>query len=123
MIERQLEEQAGLYVLDLLEPDERLAFESRIREMPELRVVVREMEDCVSGVSLTAPCLEADPSNLEIIQRRLGTEKGGRSSEEGVLAKILRFPGGWPVAACLTALLGFSLFRMSQLSQVVAELE
>jgi len=57
MIDERQQEQAALYVLDLLEGAERLAFEAELAQSAELRQLVAELRDASSHLAFNAPAV------------------------------------------------------------------
>jgi anti-sigma-K factor RskA len=90
----QLEEQASLYVLGLLEQDEISAFEQRLESDSELQVLVDQLDAAAAAVSHSAP------------QRALPAELRDRVLAQVRGRKIVGFPRRsawipWSIAACL----------------------
>ena len=118
---RKLKESGSLYAAGLLEGAECRQFEACMRVLPELRTHVAEIQDAVAAVTLTAPPVEADPSNLEEIQRRVsGGPFSSITSLPGVLARL---PGGWPIAALLTLLVGWGYVQHQSDRDQIAHLK
>jgi hypothetical protein len=57
----QREQQAALYALDALPPDEARELEQRMTDDPELRQLVDEMRETGAAVALVAPAREVPP--------------------------------------------------------------
>jgi len=119
MIDQATEEQASLYVLDLLEREERDAFEARLAISPELRQLLRELQEGLYG-----PVRQAGgPARPDLLPGILV-----RAASEGAAAKDpgpgKRFPGPmrWSAiwAAAALVLLGLNLFLFSLLSRAPA---
>jgi len=55
MIPEEQQDQAGLYALGLLEPDQTAAFESALGGNAELRALVRELREATGDLALTVP--------------------------------------------------------------------
>ena len=94
MVDQKAEEQASLYVLDLLEVHEKRAFEIRRREDPELERMVRELQVDLEGLALAVGPAAPGPRVFERIIEEV----------EGKPKTTLFF--GWvrlglPLAACL----------------------
>ncbi len=108
IVDANAKELTSLYVLDLLDDDERAEFESQLESFPELGDYVAEVRDVVGAVALTAPPHQADPETLEKIQRRvIPPSKIARLADAG--SRLLALRGGWPVAAALALFLGWQV--------------
>lgn len=97
MIDEQLQEQASLYVLVALEPDEMRAFEAQLATNDELRDHVRALADVVGSLAHAAP-LRPVPPHLE---SRIMHEIRAQKPERTVITPLRRTWIPWAVAACL----------------------
>lgn len=98
MISEENLENAGLYALDLLPPEERQQFERQLRIDPGLEDYVEEMRETSAAVALTAPPATPSPQVLaDVLARVSGGQRPGRSFR----ARLANFPWGWAAAACL----------------------
>jgi hypothetical protein len=110
MINESQQEQASLYVLGALPPDERQAFEAILRSDEELHELVRDLQRAVSSVALSAPSVPLPPALKEKVMRRIGTAEkppipvnaaealmGHRFLSEAARSdwKQLPLPGAW----------------------------
>jgi anti-sigma-K factor RskA len=96
---------AGEYALHLLDADSRLAFETRLRNEPELRVLLREWEEGL--VRLTDEIEDTTPPARvkQAVEARLFASD--TASKGSARARFGRWLGG---AALLAAALGFALY-------------
>ncbi len=116
MMDQQTEEQAALYVLDLLEAEERAAFEARLSTSAELRRWIRELQEGLHGPVRQAGG-PARPDLLAGILERAQREEeaikeagSGRGPSRGTRWSVI-----WAAAALV--LLGLNLFLLSFLSR------
>lgn len=116
MMDRQTEEEAALYVLDLLEGEERADFEARLATSPELRRSIRELQEGLYG-PVRQSGGPARPDLLPGILARAESE--GTAVKDPGRGKL--FPGRmrWSAiwAAAAVVLLGLNLFLLSLLSR------
>ncbi len=71
MINEQLQEQASLYVLGALPPDERAAFETVLRGNKELREILRELQRATGSLAIAAPSVPLPPGLKDKVLRRI----------------------------------------------------
>jgi anti-sigma-K factor RskA len=74
MISEEQQDQAALYVLGLLEPDEAAAFESQLNANAELRDIARELREAAGVVALAAPPQTPPASLKQRIMREIAIE-------------------------------------------------
>ena len=96
MIDEQLQEQAALYVLGALEPEEARAFETSLAENDELRRHVDELSETVAQLAHAAPP-QPLPPHLEA--RVLAAMRGSNVIKPPSFARAAWVP--WAIAACL----------------------
>ncbi|MCA1659968.1 MAG: anti-sigma factor [Verrucomicrobiaceae bacterium] len=119
MIDEQLEEQASLYALGVIEPDEKAAFEAKLAVDQELRFLVDDLTAAAASLAHTAAPRLPPPHLEESIMRQVRGDK--------VTALPARRPSWipWALAASLalsTALLFFGREKMRrQLADVQAQ--
>lgn len=108
MIDEAFQEQASLYVLDLLEPAEKIQFESAMRASAELRALVDELRDAAAAIAHASPP-RALPPGLE--QRVLAAIQ---NDEKVVPFKkpVAWLP--WSIAAILAILGSLVYVQLSQ---------
>jgi anti-sigma-K factor RskA len=122
------------YALDLLDPDRKRAFIEEMDGDAELAREVRTLESAVCDMTLAAPQLIPDPSNIEAILRRVSSlEDSGIEQDEGNTTSAAPSPpqtrlrflmwSGWGVAACLTIIAAFLAVNDSRKRKVIARLE
>lgn len=99
MIPEEQQDQAALYALGLLEPDEAAAFESQLSANAELRDMTRELREAAGSVAFTAPRRTPPASLKERIMREVAAE-----AEERKVAPLRRRPLGWVPWAIAAAL-------------------
>src|SRR5688572_29824340 len=64
MIDEELHDQASLYVLRMLPPEEEAAFAHRVEHDAELQAIVAELEDASAMLACSAP-VQAPPRGLK----------------------------------------------------------
>lgn len=112
----ELEEQASLYVLGLLEDAEAAAFEKRLQSDTDLRVLVDELDEAAAAVAHNAPS-RALPSELRA--RVLG-----QVSSEKTAAFPRRFGWiPWAIAAGLALTCSYLVAERSGLRNRITRLE
>jgi len=62
VIDETLQDDAGLYVMRLLPPDEVVAFDKRLAADPELRALVEQLEDAAGHLAHVAPTVAPPPA-------------------------------------------------------------
>lgn len=112
----ELEEQASLYVLGLLEGSEAAVFERRLQADDNLRLLVDELDEAAAALAHGAP---VRPLSTELRARVLGKV----SSE-----KTAAFPRRsnwipWAIAACLALTCAYLISGTARLQKRVAHLE
>jgi hypothetical protein len=120
MIDEHKEENASFYVLDLLSPEERDAFEGQLKEDPDLRRLVRELRD---SLHMPVRDLESPPPREDLrkaIHRRIdnGTAIASPRSEAPVRQG---FPWSFAWAAAAVLLLVVNLFLLREVSDATAD--
>ena len=116
MIDQQLQEQAALYVLDALEAEEKITFETALAQNAELQAFVEEMEFVVATLAHGAP------------DRRPPTELQGRIlaaiREEKPRHQLSAVPSWvpWALAASLAVCSGLLLLSRSEDAKMAAGL-
>jgi anti-sigma-K factor RskA len=112
----QLEEQATLYVLGLLEGNEAAAFERQLRSNAELRALVDRLDETAAALAHSAPPRTAPP---ELRAKVLGQISRG---------KTVAFPGRvnwlpWAIAAALALSCAYLLADRGRLKKRITNLE
>ncbi|MGI8955703.1 MAG: anti-sigma factor [Chthoniobacterales bacterium] len=112
----QLEEQASLYVLGLLETDESAAFVQRLESDPELRAVVDQLDEAAAAVAHAAPPRALPP---QLRERLLAEVRKG---------KTVAFPRRsnwlpWAIAACLALTSAYLVAERAGLRKRLTRLE
>ncbi len=122
----RLQESAGLYVLDALEPAERAAFEAHLRSCEECAAEVRSLRSVAAALPAAAPLVDPPAA----LRARVMAAATGRQSGSRVVAMTPRppartsvFSAGWlSAAALLVVSLGLGGYSLS-LRQRIAGLE
>ncbi len=116
MIPEEQQDQAALYVLDLLDLDERAAFESAMKANAELADLVSELREAAAAVALSVP-LRAPPAVLkQRILRQVALEKPAPT----VTRTASRIP--WAIAAAIAFLCGLLAIDRARLERELTEL-
>ncbi len=116
IVNEQLEEQAALYVLGLLEGEEAAAFERRLHSETELRGLVDQLDAAAAAVAHSAPPRDLPP---ELRDRVLAQVRSG---------KTVAFPRRsnwipWAIAACLALTCAYLVAERSGLRKRITRLE
>jgi len=114
----QLEEQASLYVLDLLEPEEKSAFEVQLAINSELRTQVNMLRDMAANFAHGAP-LREPPAHLE--SRILNAIRSDQPTVSKSSASVNWLP--WALAACLAVACALLAADRAKVQKRVAWLE
>ncbi len=112
----QLEEQASLYVLGLLEGEEAAAFESRLQADAELQAFVDQLDAAAASMAHAAPPRPLPPELRERVLRQAPDKK------------TIAFPGRlnwipWAAAACLALTCAYLVAERSGLRKRITRLE
>jgi anti-sigma-K factor RskA len=115
-VNEQLEEQASLYVLGLLEGEEASAFEKRLQSDVELRALVDQLDAAAAAVAHSAPARGLPP---ELRDRVLAQIPSG---------KTVAFPRRsnwipWAIAACLALTCAYLIAERGGLRKRITRLE
>jgi anti-sigma-K factor RskA len=115
-VNEQLEEQASLYVLGLLEGEEASAFEKRLQSDVELRGLVDQLDAAAAAVAHSAPARALPP---ELRDRVLARVRSG---------KTVAFPRRsnwipWAIAACLALTCAYLIAERGGLRKRITRLE
>lgn len=110
MIDEQMQEQASLYALGVLDARETQTFEAAVRADPELSALVRELRAVAQALAGTVPALEPPAS----VKARLlvQIDNRGRSSTRSWIP--------WAVAAALAVVTFGSLWQSTSLRSTVS---
>jgi anti-sigma-K factor RskA len=112
----QLEEQASLYVLGLLEEGDVSAFEERLQSDPELRELVDQLDAAAAAVAHSATPRPLPP---ELRERVLGEVRRGKTIAFG--RRLNWIP--WAIAACLALSCAYLVAERGRLRKRVTHLE
>jgi anti-sigma factor ChrR (cupin superfamily) len=92
MINEQQQEQASLYVLGALPPDEHEKFEAVLRANAELRELVRDLQRAATSLALSAPPVALPPGLKDKVLRRIDSAEKQKPSPSAMgIAEGLRF--------------------------------
>jgi anti-sigma-K factor RskA len=120
MISEEQQDQAALYVLGLLEPDEAAAFESELNASAELRDIARELREAAGSVALTAPP-RVPPA---LLKQRIMREIAMKTQESAPMPQQ-RAPLGWipwAIAAGLAVFCGLLALDRVRLERELADI-
>jgi anti-sigma-K factor RskA len=115
-VNEQLEEQASLYVLGLLEGGEASAFELRVQSDAELRALVDQLDAAAAAVAYSAPRYALPP---ELRDRLLAQV---RSRKTVAFARRSNWIP-WAIAACLALTCAYLIAERGELRKRVTHLE
>jgi anti-sigma-K factor RskA len=99
MLDPQLDEQASLYVLGLLNPTEKRAFEARQQASSELQETVRELQVALENVVLSLPA--ANPPARVLARIQAAVTPITMAAEDSVKTPYPWWVYVLPIAACL----------------------
>ena len=115
-MKEELEEQASLYVLGLLEGDEAPAFERQLESDNELRTFVDQMDEAAAQLAYHAPPRPLPPELRERVLSQIGSRKTVPFSR--------RTPWiPWAIAAALALTCSYLIAERNQLRHRVTRLE
>jgi anti-sigma-K factor RskA len=118
MIDEELEDQASLYALELLEPEEARAFESRLTSDPELRERVDFLRETAAKLAHGAPARDL-PGELEArVMKAIRSEEPAAAKSP---ASVNWLP--WALAACLGIACAILAADRANMHQRLARLE
>lgn len=113
MIGEYTEEQASLYLMGMLPPDEARAFETAIAADPKLAELMARLETGAAAFASLAPPLDPPPA----LRGRIMAQVRQEAVQPGKIATFLRpkvwLP--WAIAACLAVIAGALAFERHQL--------
>jgi anti-sigma-K factor RskA len=115
-VNEQLEEQASLYVLGLLEGGEASAFELRLQADAELRALVDQLDAAAAAVAHSAPSRALPP---ELRDRVLAQMQSGKTV--AFLHRSNWIP--WAIAACLALTCAYLIADRGGLRKRITHLE
>lgn len=121
MIDELLEEQASLYVLGVLTPEETLAFEAALSCQAELRHLVDALRNSRDALASALPQHTPPPALKQKILAQIEADENVRS-----LPATLAQPRGWAflpwaLAACLALVLALSAAQQMKLRQKIGD--
>jgi anti-sigma-K factor RskA len=120
MISEEQQDQAALYVLGLLEPNEAAAFESELNANAELRDIARELREAAGSVALTVPPRTPPDSLKHRIMREVSMK-----TEERIIVPLKRAQFGWvpwAIAAALAVFCGLLALDRVRLERQLADI-
>lgn len=112
MIDERHEESAALYALDLLEGEERAAFETELARNAELRALTEQLRETGAQLAHLAPAAAPSPFLRDRVL----------ASAEARTTRARRWPGmvAWAAAACLglgTGVVGWQALQLKRESE------
>ncbi len=119
MILEKQQDQAALYALGLLNPDEAAAFESELSTSAELRDLVRELRDAAGDLALTAPSQLPPASLKQRVMREIALENKRTAPISTQRASFAWIP--WAIAAGLMVFCGVLALDRARLQRELAD--
>lgn len=116
MIPDEMQDQAALYSLDLLDASERLRFEAAMRENEDLRALVRELREASADLALSVPTNRAPAALKQSVLREIALEK--QSGRQRTFANWLP----WAIAALFLVFGALFALDRARLQRELAEL-
>jgi anti-sigma-K factor RskA len=120
VISEQTEEQASLYVLGLLSPDEARQFEAWMEADPEVAKVVRRAEAGAAALAWTAPPVTPPARVRSRLASAIEQEAKPRRKKAAPVTEVAFNWFPWALAACLLVMLGVFGFKRYQNRLVIA---
>jgi anti-sigma-K factor RskA len=120
MISEEQQDQAALYVLGLLEPDEAATFEAELSANAELRDIARELREAAGDVALTAPPRTPPAALKQHLMREIAMK-----TDEPTRVSPQHAPFGWipwAIAAGLAVFCGLLALDRVRLERELAEI-
>jgi anti-sigma-K factor RskA len=121
MIDERLEEQAGLYVLGVLTPDEATAFEAALKQDAELRQLVASLRVSRDALAGSLPQVAPPPALKQKILDQIAAQDQGlplsAKFEAGSSGWFNWLP--WTLAACLAVLCAISFSQQKNLRRQI----
>jgi anti-sigma-K factor RskA len=115
-VNEQLEEQAALYVLGLLEGEEATVFELRLHSETELRGLVDQLDEAAAKVAYSVLPRDLPP---ELRDRVLGRVRSGKTVSFPLRSNWIP----WAIAACLAITCAYLVAERSGLQKRITRLE
>jgi anti-sigma-K factor RskA len=119
MIPDDLQDQAALYVLGVLDAQERIAFEAEMRGNVELRAVVREMREAAVDLSRTVPFQQPPAELKQRVLREIALEKQASTARRSSTTSFNWLP--WTIAALLLIFCGLLAVDRTRLERELAD--
>jgi len=118
MISEEQQDQAALYALGLLGPEEIAGFESALSANGELRDLVREMREAAGDLARTAPSRVPPASLKQRVMSELSAKPGRTSSISRQPTSFAWMP--WAIAAILMLFCGVLALDRARLQRELA---
>jgi len=115
MITEEQQDQAALYALGLLEPDEVTAMESALSTNAELRDLVRELREAVGVLALSVPSQSPSPALKQRIMRQIAPKTGRSPAISRQRPSFAWVP--WAIAAALILFCGLLAIDRARLQR------
>ena len=119
MIPDDLQDQAVLYALGALNPEETTGFEAVMTGNAELRAMVREMREASADLARSVPSQQPAPELRRRILREIALEKQANSSEKPTTSSFNWLP--WAIAALFLAFCGILALDRVRLQRELAD--
>jgi anti-sigma-K factor RskA len=123
MIDERMEEQAALYVLGALTPEETGAFESALGRDVELQQFVTALRSSRDALAGSLPALAPPPALKQKILDQIAAQARPTPAPASLAAGSVRWFNWlpWALAACLAGLCAISVFEQKNLRQTIGE--
>lgn len=126
MIDLATQDRAAVYLLGEMPPEERAAFEARVRRDPALQAHLREAADALVGLTLELPQAEPSPALRERLLAQVAAEVPPRESPTAIpftpppVLAPRGAPWGW-VAAAAALVLGAAIAWQAEKGRAALE--
>jgi anti-sigma-K factor RskA len=119
MIPDDLQDQAALYALGALNPEETAAFEAALRGNMELRALVRELREALADLARNVPPQEPPAELKRRVLREIALEKQADSPARRDAPSFNWLP--WAIAALFLGFCGLLAFDRARLQRELAD--
>jgi anti-sigma-K factor RskA len=119
MIPDDLQDQAALYALGALNPEETTAFEAVMIGNAELRAMVREMREASADLSRSVPSQQPPAELRRLVLREIALEKQASPYRKPATSSFNWLP--WAIAALFLAFCGMLALDRARLQRELAE--
>jgi anti-sigma-K factor RskA len=119
MISNDLQDQAALYALGLLDAEENALFEAAMSGNAELRAMVREMREASADLARCVPFSRPPAELKRRLWREIALEQQNGASRSGTSTRFNWMP--WAIAALFMVCCGVLLFDRARLQRELAD--